>query len=365
MKILFLTTHLNMGGITRYLLTLTKGLHNKGHEIFVVSSGGEMESAFMDLDARVLTLNIRTKSELSFKIYATLLPLIRYIRQNQIDIIHAHTRITQVMATILNWFTAVKYVSTCHGYFKPRWFRRRFPCWGSAVVAISGPVAVHLKDDLNVPESKIRMIENGIDIEEFEQIDENFKKKSRGQLGLNKEPVVGMLARLSDVKGQDILIQAMPKIMMDVPHVRLLLFGDGQQKEILLKMVNDLRLQEHVRFYSLIDQRRICFSAIDVFVVPSRQEGLGLSVMEAQACGLPVVASRVGGIVSLIEDGRTGLLVDPENIDQLAGAIICLLKDPSLRQTIGEAAREHARKHYMFEQMVRRTLELYQEQFIS
>ena len=97
----------------------------------------------------------------------------------------------------------------------------------------------------------------------------------------------------------------------------------------------------------------------DVFVMPSRQEGLGLSIMEAQAAGVPVVASRVGGIPTLIEDGKTGLLVEPENKDALSEAIIRLLNDKPLRESIGIAGRVFIENNYSLDKMTEETLTVY------
>ena len=127
MNILFLTTHLNAGGITSYLLTLTKGFSEKGHGVYIVSSGGNQQNDFVALGARCVVLNIKAKSELDLRIYFALGFLKKYIRDNHIDVLHGHTRITQVMARILRNLTGVPYVTTCHGFFKPRFFRKIFP----------------------------------------------------------------------------------------------------------------------------------------------------------------------------------------------------------------------------------------------
>lgn len=359
MNILFLSTHLNTGGITSYLFTMTKGLLHRGHQVHVVSSGGNMEKEFLSIGAKLLTLNIRTKSELDPKIYLALKPLRRYIQENKIDIVHSQTRITQVMGTLLKRFDRTPYLSTCHGFFKTRLSRKLVPCWGDAVVAISKAVEEHLIDDFAVAGEKVVLIESGIDLQEFAFVDDAMKREHRKRFGLGDEPIVGIVARLSDVKGPDILIEAMSKVVPLIPDAKLLLVGEGKMEGALRKMVERLNLAGNVRFFSIVNKTFEMLSIFDIFAMPSRQEGLGLSIMEAQAAGLPVVASRVGGIPSLIEDGKTGVLVEPENSSDLAEAIVKLFGDRDRLKEIGAAGRTFIQKTYSADKMVDKIEELY------
>ncbi len=360
MKILFLTTHLNSGGITSYLRTLTKGLIARGHQVFIASSGGDMEQEFLSLGAQLKTLNIKTKSELDPRIYLALIPLINLIREHHIDVIHAQTRITQVMGRCLQTLTGKPFVTTCHGFFKTRFFRKKFPFWGKRVIAISEPVKLHLQQDFLVVEQNICLVDSGLDITDFPLVDEATKKINRKKWDLGEEPAIGIIARLSDVKGQDILIPAMKEVLQKIPKAKLLIVGEGKMETMLKDLVMTLNLHEHVKFYPIVNRTTEALSLFDVFVMPSRQEGLGLSVMEAQASGLPVVASNVGGIPTLIKDGQTGLLVEPENVHQLAQAIIKVLEDKNLAQRLGQQARSFIMQNYSSQKMVEKTIACYE-----
>lgn len=361
MNVLYITTHLNTGGITSYLRTLSKGLIKRGHNVHIASSGGNMEKEFLSIGAKLVQCNIRTKSELDPRIYFALRPLKQYIEGNDISVVHAQTRITQVMGVLLRKLTGRPYASTCHGFFKMRLSRKCFPCWGDAVIAISQPVEDHLTDDFGVPQKKIHLIESGIDLDEFSPINQALKAQHRDRFDLGNEPIVGMIARLSDVKGPDILIKAMKSVHKSIPNAKLLLVGEGRMEKDLRNMVKHLDLMEHVRFFSVVSKTQEMLPLFDIFAMPSRQEGLGLSIMEAQASGLPVIASRVGGIPSLIEDGKTGILVEPENPESLANAIVQLFNDKEQRGVIGAAGREFIRKNYSSDMMVDKTLELYRK----
>ncbi len=359
MNILLLSTHLNTGGISSYLCTLSRGLVKKGHRVWIATSGGNLVESLRASGVEHITLNIRTKSELDWRIYFSLLPLNQMIQENKIDLIHTQTRITQVMAACLSKATGKPFVSTCHGFFKNRWSRRIFPCWGQKVIAISEAVSEHLRKDFKVDPKRIVLIRNGIDLENFPMVSVQMKEMKRRAFGLEDEPVVGIIARLSLVKGHDVLIEAMKKVVAEFPKAKLLVVGEGSLGKKLKEMVEDFELSLNVRFYPIVNQSSDMLSLFDVFVMPSRQEGLGLSVMEAQAAGLPVVASKVGGLPSLIEDGRTGLLVPPENANLLAEAILLLLRNRPKAKEMGERARSFIQKEFSAERMVEETVRVY------
>ena len=294
MNVLFLTTHLNAGGITSYLLTLAKGMIERGVRVHIASSGGDLAPEFSALGARLLHLNIRTKSELDPRIYCALPLLKQYIHRQEIDNIHAQTRITQVMGSCLSKMTGRPFVSTCHGFFKPRLSRRVFPCWGNAVIAISTAVQKHLRDDLKIAEGRVRLIPSGINIQMYAPANEDRRRRLRQKYNLGEEPVLGIIARLSDVKGQDVLIEAMKKIREQIPEAKLIMAGEGRMEPALREMVRRFGLDQNVFFYPFAYKVSEILPVLDIFVMPSRQEGLGLSIMEAQVSGVPVVASRVG-----------------------------------------------------------------------
>ena len=364
MNVLFLTTHLNAGGITSYLLTLAQGMRQRGIEVHLVSSGGRREEEFSSLGVRLSSLDIRTKSELDFRIYKVLPRLRRYMEQHHIDILHAQTRITQVMGQLLKSMTGRPYVSTCHGFFQGRLSRRLFPCWGDAVIAISEAVCHHLVSDFHIDEGRVVLIKSGVDLRAYAPADEETKRQLRRKYHLGEGQVIGNIARLSDVKGQDILIAALPTVVAQMPDVKLLIAGEGKMEKTLKAMVKTFHVERHVLFCPLVNKTAELLSVLDVFVMPSRQEGLGRSIMEAQAAGLPVIASNVGGIPSLIEHGKTGILIEPESPSVLARDLMELLGDEKRLREMGNAGREFALQHYGADTMVDKTLSLYRR-FVS
>jgi glycosyltransferase involved in cell wall biosynthesis len=361
MKILFLTTHVDTGGITSYILTLGGALVRSGHKVWVASSGGDCVPQLEAAGIRHVKLNIRTKSEAAPKLWLSSGALVRLIRAEGINIIHAQTRVTQVLGVWLSRLTGVKMITTCHGFFRPRWFRKTFPCWGSAVIAISKPVVRHLSVDFGIAADKIHLVANGIDLDRFVMGQEKTRRKARQELSFGEGPLIGIIARLSDVKGIDVLIKAMPGILKEVPSANLMIVGQGPEEVYLKKLTHDLSLTDHVHFKNTINHTQDLLPAFDVFVMPSLMEGLGLSVMEAQACGVPVVASRVGGLIDLIEDGVSGYLAPVNDPPALAGRVIEALRDPQRAQGMARQARSNIEQHFSVQLMLKQTVHIYEQ----
>lgn len=361
MNILFLTTHVNAGGITSYILTLGEALVKSGHKVLVVSSGGDNVSRLEAAGIRHVRVDIKTKSEVHPKLLLSLPVLIRLVHDENIDIIHAQTRVTQVLGTWINRLAGVKLVTTCHGFFRPRWFRKKFPCWGMAVIAISKPVAEHLYKDFGVDPKKVHCIVNGIDLDRFVMTNDQMRSEARQKMGMGQDvPLIGIIARLSDVKGIDILLKAMPLVLKEIPSANLLIAGQGPQEGYLKRLTRDLSLTDHVHFKPTINQTQSLLPAFDVFVMPSLMEGLGLSVIEAQACGIPVVASNIGGLVELIEDGKSGFLVGSNDAQALAIRIIEMLHNPKKANIMAQQARSNIERHFSSGRMLGETLRVYQ-----
>ena len=361
MNILFITNHLNIGGITSYVLTLARGLKARGHKVYIASSGGSLLPEFMQEGIIYIPIPIRTKSEASPKILASLFKLKKAIPQNKIDILHSHSRTTQVLGCLLSRKTGIPHISTCHGFFKKRWSRKIFPCWGKKVIAISEQVRDHLRDDFKVEENSIRLIHNGIDTEKFKAQSEERKAQIKDNLGLGDGPVVGIVARLSDVKGHKYLIEAMNMVLKKEPGAQLLMVGEGREKKELVSLVQSLGMEKNVFFVSSVNDTKDLISIMDLFVMPSLKEGLGLSLMEAKASGLAVIGSDVGGIRSLIQNNSNGLLVRAADTAALSCAILELLQDPKRRIFLGHNARAFIKYNFSAEQMVSQTEEFYRE----
>jgi len=360
MNILLISTHLNYGGITSYLVTLAKGLRQRGHKVIVTSSSGYALDLLKAYDIRYIDIPIHTKAEISPSVLASFLKLRHILKNENIQIIHAQTRVTQVLAAWLARSFNIPYVTTCHGFFKRRLSRKLFSGWGSKVIAISEAVKVHLINDFKVKEEDIVLIYNGVDVNSSLSSNAGYAiKQEIGLRGLG--PIIGIIGRLSEVKGHHYLILAFSQILKQIPQAELLIVGEGKTKKDLVRLVQDLKIEKNVFFVPSVSNTQRILSIMDVFVMPSIQEGLGLSIMEAMAEGVPVVASDVGGISNLIEHDTRGLLVKPKDAQGLVLAILVLLKDKKKAEDISLKGRQFIKENFSLDSMLEKTEGVYRE----
>jgi glycosyltransferase involved in cell wall biosynthesis len=223
------------------------------------------------------------------------------------------------------------------------------------VIAISRQVRDHLVRDFKLDEKKITVIHNGIDVDRFQRQMTDDGRQIRASLGLGDGPVIGIIARLSDVKGHKYLIQAMSEVLKKYPAANLLIVGEGKTRKELTARVESLGINKNVFFVSETQDTAKTLSAMDIFVMPSLQEGLGLALMEAMAEGLAVIGSNIGGIKTLIQDGHNGLLVEPADSSSIAQAILTLLGNPSKRLELGKEAQGYIQNNFSQEKMVLET----------
>jgi glycosyltransferase involved in cell wall biosynthesis len=363
-KVLLLTTHLDIGGISNYTIWLAKGLKEEGHEVIVASGGGELLSELAEKGIRHFKINIKIKNELSPSLFKTTLNLLGIIKKEEVAIIHAQTRLAQVIAHHISKLSKVPYITTCHGVYKKRLFRRIFPCWGQRVIAISEPVRAHLVNCFKVPKQRIRLIHNGLEVARFcRHYTAEQRRDNRQHYGLNgKSKVIGNVARLVSVKGQEYLLYAAKEILKVRPKTQFLIVGDGRDRQKLIDLTRKLKIADNVFFTGTLREINRVLSVMDIFAFPAFwQEGFGLSILEAMAAGLPVVASNVGGIYTLVKNKRNGLLVPPRDVPSLVNALLRLLDDKSLVTRMGEEGRKRAIEKFSLDKVVKQIMDVYKE----
>lgn len=361
MKVLHVTTHFNMGGISNYIFTLSGALKPKGVDVIVASSGGDMVPALERSGIRHIDLNIGTKFEFGPKAILSGIRLARIANEDKVDIIHAHSRVSQVAAMIASRLSGVKVVTTCHGYFKKR-LRGVIDAWGARVVAISEAVREHLARDLSVKNDRIALIYSGVDVSRFgfqESADRTARAKS--ELGLKEGPVIGTIGRLSSIKGQKYFILAMRSILEHRPDAQAVLLGSGPEETALKRLVRSEDIAGSVYFFASCADTAKFLSAMDVFVFPSIKEGLGIALLEALAAGKACVASSVGGIGDIIKDGQNGLLVEAGDHSAISEAVLKLIGNEALRKEMGRNGRALVGERFTIDAMAENMARLYKE----
>jgi glycosyltransferase involved in cell wall biosynthesis len=207
------------------------------------------------------------------------------------------------------------------------------------------------------PEDKIAVIKNGISLEAVRGSQSPDSLKA--ELGVDEGPVVGTVAKLRPVKGVRYFIEAAAMIHARHPSVKFLVVGDGSERERLRSLASRLGLNGHIILAGARDDARDLLGLLDVFVLPSLSEGMPWAVLEAMAVGLPVVATRVGGVPELVDDGRTGYLVEPRDAESISDSVCKLIDDPDAMRQLGSAGRKRAKTEFALDKMRRDTEELY------
>ena len=204
----------------------------------------------------------------------------------------------------------------------------------------------------NMTNSKIYVIPNGINLERIDDVQ---------SIDLN-HPNIFFVGLLRKVKGIGILLNAIPIIKKSISDICVYIAGSGQLENELKSLVKKLDIEENVKFLGFLqeEEKYIYYKSADLCVVPSVYESFGIVLLEAMAYGKPVVASNVGGIPYVVENGTTGLLFECGNVKELAEKIIVLLRDEELRKKMGEAGRERA-KEFTWDKIAEQTVDLYNE----
>jgi glycosyltransferase involved in cell wall biosynthesis len=173
--------------------------------------------------------------------------------------------------------------------------------------------------------------------------------------------VIGTAGRLVELKGIEYLLSAASALRHDFPNLRLEIAGSGPLREKLESVASQTGLGDRVKFLGWIDDIQSILPRWDIFVMPSLEEGFPIAALDAMAAGLPVVATRVGGVPELIEDGTTGWLVPPRDIESLGSRLRVLLSDRELRVRMGAAGYARIRDHFSTAHMTKNFAQLYEE----
>ena len=225
------------------------------------------------------------------------------------------------------------------------WMMRRVLRGADLLIANSHNTARILREQWQVPDAKLRVLHPGVDTRQFTPAPRD--REMRRRLGWDDRPVILTVGRLQTRKGHDMMLRALPAIAAQLPEVLYAIVGEGEERARLQTLIDELRLERHARLLGELQNEALtqAYQQCDLFVLPNRDiqgdiEGFGMVLLEAQACGRPVVAGDSGGTAETMQVGVTGLLLDCETPVELEQAIPTLLKDASRCRTMGEAGRQ-------------------------
>jgi glycosyltransferase involved in cell wall biosynthesis len=348
------------GGQNQVLLTVN-GLRSMGHRAALVAHpDGELRRR-ADEGLELIPIAPRTEMDLS-----AAWKFSRLVKRLRPDVIHAHDPHGVAMASLalsigsasakgmpMPVLVAARRVDFhLKGNSFSRWKYRQVDCF----IAASEAIRQMLVGD-GVPADRTVTVHEGIDVERAQHVPAvNVHEAFWLPHG---SPVVGNVAALVPHKGQRYLIDAAQLVIRQLPDARFVILGEGELRDHLEKQVRDHHLEKHVLLPGFRTDVLGCIKGFDVFAMSSVTEGLGTSLLDAMACARPLVATRAGGIPEIVEDEVNGLLVPVRDHHALAAAIIRALKDPALRQRMGEAGLARANERFTVDRMVSETANVY------
>lgn len=275
------------------------------------------------------------------------------------DVVHAHGYKADIYVYLALRGLGIPLVSTCHTWYDndlavrvygmiDRFILRKY----ARVVAVSDEVKQRLLK-AGVRGDRVQLIRNGIDLRPF--------REAIASLRSGLEPIVGLIGRLSQEKGIDIFLRAVPRVLVEVPGVKFVIVGDGPDRDKLESLIDELRIRENVSMLGRRDDMPSVYASLDVMVSASRQEGLPIAILEGMASGRALVATAVGAVPTVVFDDVTGVVVPPEEVTLLASAIAGLLRDRNRRERLGAAARRLIEDEFSAERMTADYLRVYEE----
>jgi L-malate glycosyltransferase len=346
------------GGQNQVLLTVT-GLSGLGHPaVLVAQASGELSRRAQE-GLRTVALN--PTGEFDVKAGWRLHRILRSVAP---DVVHVHDPMgVALMAIALKMQPRLTprplIVASRRVDFHLK--RNAFSRWKyrhiDVFIAVSGLIARMLVED-GIPADRVEVVHDGVHLSVLDKITAQDAHKAFWLP--HGAPLVGNVAALVPHKGHKYLIEAAALVVPQVPDARFVILGEGELRQSLEHQVKTLGLERHVFLPGFQADALALQKSFDVFVMSSITEGLGSSMLDAMACGTPVVGTRAGGIPEAITHEQTGLLVRPHHADELAAAIVRLLKDPAERARLGAAGRARAEANFSVETMVDGTLAVYQ-----
>jgi len=354
MRIVHINSESSWGGGEAQTCHLICGLQGRGIEnTLIATPGSQIARRLAEKGVRVIELTMRGEWDV-----VAIVRLARILRDSRPDVLQLHTSHAHALGLLAGRLAGVKRIVATRrmdlaikGPLAALKYRHV-----DRVVAISEIVRSMLLA-AGVPQHRVTLIYSAVDCPEpYPHGD------LRAELGLDSQTlVIGTAAVLAERKGHKYLFEAVRMLKERFPHVRLLVAGEGPQESELRELAARLRLDKQILFLGFRRDVPQLLNTLDVFVLASLKEGLGVALLEAACAARPIVATNVGGIPEIVKDGETGLLVPPADSESLAGEIAHLLEHPERARNLGSNAKAFVRDRFSVKSMVESYIRLYHE----
>lgn len=382
-RICVVITRMIRGGAALVALSQAAALNPEKYEVVIITGPRDSEGDTLIERAMELGLDVRVVPALVRDVHpkkdvSALFKLFRLIRGLEPHVVHTHTSKAGILGRLAARLAGVPVIlHSPHGHIysknaripgvEGRGARRRF-FWNMEKFTNSFTDRIVTLTDKNAreqatlglgPACKFLAVHNGIDPDVF-AFDDSLRKKTRRELGITESAFVcGMVGRLTAEKGHGGFLDAACVLREKRPDARFLIVGDGPLKKDLADSCSQNGLDGSVLFLGQREDVSCLLAAMDVLVLPSLYEGLGVAALEAMAAGLPVVANNVGGVPEVVLHGKTGILVPPGRNEELARALISLASNSELAKRLGDSGLMRVREFFTADLMVKRLENIY------
>lgn len=370
-KVLVGITKSNFGGAQRYVFDLARSLVARGFDVAIVcGASGTLVDKLNTSGIRVITLPKLKRDVSVFGDIRVFFSLIKILREEKPDILHLNSSKMSGIGALAGQIMRIPHiVFTAHGWEfnapRPQWQRWIIRFFSTLIVLLADrtiAVSSAIKRDLCVMQNKIHVIHNGIETPVF--LDKEAARDTIIEHSKTPIDAAGFwfvtIAELHPVKGLDIAIDAFSKAARSIPDAHYVIIGEGQERVSLTGYIHAHGLDGRVHLVGFIPDAVRYLKATDVFILPSRSEGLGYVILEAGMASLPVVASNVGGIPEIITSGVDGILVAPDNVHKLANIMTILAHDERMRNDLGHTLHKRVLDHFSLARMIADTIAVYE-----
>ena len=358
MRILQICSARQIGGGERHLADLANGSARRGHDVFaaLIPSSPLLSELTSVPKQNIVQVPMRSVLNVS-----SALKLARFASENRIQIIHAHVARDYPLAALVARRSSARLILTRHVLFPMNRAHKLTLRRTDRIIAVSQAVADELRSQRIFSEDQIVLIHNGIDVDRFARGREDRFTNNRDA---DQNLRVGMIGHLAPIKGQEDFIRAAAIVCRRRRDVEFVIAGEdksrsGEHRRSIETLIAELNLEQHVSLIGWVDDVAKLLPNFDLFVSPARSEPFGLSIVEAMAAGVPVIATASEGAREIIDDQDTGRLVPIGDVEAIAEAISGLLADSKMRERLSAEAQRGVRERFSLERMIDATEEVY------
>jgi glycosyltransferase involved in cell wall biosynthesis len=350
---------MNPGGVARHVVDLANGLAEKGIGSIVAATDGPFRNRLRKQIpfVQLPLLNPESGRKRLGGFPSSYNILKKVIQNERVALIHSHKRYTDVLGRVLARQMNIPHISTCHNIFSSL---KHFSIFGDKTIACSKLVQEMLVRDFRKDPKAVTQIYSGIS--PFREFSGDEKSRVLNELSIpSGKTIIASVGQLIESKDRATLVRAIGilKKKLAIDNVLFAILGDGEQKEMLEKLVRNEDVQNQVIFLHSLFSVEALFNVADFMVLSSVREGLPYVIMEAASIGKPHIATDVGGVSEFVIQGDTGILVAPSDPAKLADAIKDLLNDPETVKKLGKRAREKYDQQFAYDRFISQTIEVY------